>query len=100
VVDAVAEVVIAIGVRAVAEAIEIEVVAVESVVIAVDVEDVTRMISRVKTDSHLSEARERVAEMSVVAVVVIVVTEESAVSVDNTRAVMVDVVNVSQESRW
>jgi hypothetical protein len=100
VVDAVAEVVIAIGVRAVAEAIEIEVVAVESVVIAVDVEDVTRMISRVKTDSHLSEARERVAEMSVVAVVVIVVTEESAVSEDNTRAVMVDVVNVSQESRW
>jgi len=100
VVDVVAEVVIAIGVRAVAEAIEIEVVAVESVAIAVDAEDVTRMISRVKTDSHLSEARERVAEMSVVAVVVIVVTEESAASVDNTRAVMVDVVNVSQESRW
>jgi hypothetical protein len=100
VVDVVEEVVIAIGARGVAEEIEIEVAAEESVVIAVDVEDVTRMISRMKIDSHLSEARERVAEVSVVAVVVIVVTEESAVSVDNTRAVMVDVVNVSQESRW
>ena len=94
------EVVIAIGAKGVAEEIEIEVAAEESVVIAVDVEDVTRMISLMKIDSHLSEARERVAEVSVVAVVVIVVTEESAVSVDNTRAVMVDVVNVSQESRW